>query len=106
MFRNEKEEYNCFFKTCWPSISHFTTVYFFFNYFGSNIFSTLILSYQYKWLNNTPATIFNDAKKFRNRLVNTSQLDCTDLDDAGMTCYLAHTLEDKNVCFTYFLVCF
>jgi hypothetical protein len=58
--------------------------------------------YQYKWLNNTPATIFNDAKRFRRRLCDTKQLDCTDLDDAGMACYLAHTLEDKNVTFRFF----
>ena len=63
-----------------------------------------VRSYQYKWLNNTPATLFNDAKKFRSRLISTKQLDCTDMDDAGMTCYLAHTLENKDVCFhIYFL---
>lgn len=42
-------------------------------------------------------TLFNDAKQFQDKLIENKKYDCTDLDDAGMACYLAHTLENQNV---------
>jgi hypothetical protein len=56
-----------------------------------------IYSYQYKWVNNIPMTLFNDVKKFKEQVNKKTEIDCTDLDDAGMASYLAHNFDNHNV---------
>jgi hypothetical protein len=62
----------------------------------SKIFS--ILRYQFKWVNNMPFTLFNDVKRFKDKVNECTEVDCKDLDDAGMACYLAHNFDNPNVC--------
>jgi hypothetical protein len=63
--------------------------------------------YKYKWINNVSKNIINDTDKFKNELINQNdkqnqnQIDqmynCTDKDDTGMTCFLAHTIDNADV---------
>ncbi len=73
--------------------------------------------YQYKWINNIAPAVLDETKKFKDELVEfklcqqkveknlndskDSMFDCTDIDDLGMTSFLAHTIDNSDVS-TYF----
>lgn len=63
--------------------------------------------YQYKWINNIAASVFDETCRFKEQLLShrlaqdnksdEGMYDCTDNDDVGVTSFLAHTIENSEV---------